>query len=140
MGRRLTSGCSSGWRTTSCWPPPAGRRRDEGFGARLTEAVRGEWDGAALRAFVYHPNISMHRDMPFTHHFVGRLPGGGFGWLDNPLTRADAELITERPQRLLPDFEQYGMRDAYEAMMDRLYHLSSHAGLRHDHDGGGVIG
>ncbi|MEV0345921.1 hypothetical protein AB0H88_09140 [Nonomuraea sp. NPDC050680] len=71
--------------------------------------------------------IIVHRDQPFAANFVGRRPDGLFGWVDNPLTRQDVDLITERLQALRPEFERHGLRPEYEVMMDRLYQVADHA-------------
>ncbi|MEU7744081.1 hypothetical protein [Nonomuraea sp. NPDC049158] len=71
--------------------------------------------------------IIVHRDQPFAANFVGRRPDGLFGWVDNPLTRQDVDLITERLQALRPEFERHGLRSEYEVMMGRLYQVADHA-------------
>ncbi|MFG1956435.1 amidoligase family protein [Nonomuraea sp. NPDC049028] len=71
--------------------------------------------------------ITMHRDQPFASNFIRRRPDGLFGWVDNPLTRQDVDLITERLQALRPEFERHGLHAEYEVMMDRLYQVADHA-------------
>ncbi|MEU0564736.1 hypothetical protein ABZ297_04950 [Nonomuraea sp. NPDC005983] len=71
--------------------------------------------------------LRIYRGQPFARNFFGRRPDGLFGWVDNPLTRSDIELITQRIQALRPEFERHDLLREYEFTMDRLYHVAEHA-------------
>ncbi|MFF5206394.1 hypothetical protein [Streptosporangium sp. NPDC000396] len=71
--------------------------------------------------------IGLHEGLLLGDNFLGRRPDGQFGWIDNPLTRQDVELLTERLHLLRNEFDHYGMEAEFEVMMDRLYHVGQHA-------------
>ncbi|MCF6476294.1 hypothetical protein FAF44_49340 [Nonomuraea sp. MG754425] len=72
-------------------------------------------------------DLGEHEHLVLRGNFLGRRPDGTFGWIDNPLTRQDVELITERLHGLRAEFARHGMPREYDVMMDRLYQVAEHA-------------
>ncbi|MEU9834368.1 hypothetical protein AB0D67_22810 [Streptosporangium sp. NPDC048047] len=97
------------------------------------------------RAFhLRYPGLDVHDGAPFTGNLLGRTPDGGFGWIGNPLTRQDADLVVERVHALRPEFERLGRGGDFDVLMDRLYRIAEHAEgdvplLAHDAPAGGPV-
>ncbi|MEU7899208.1 hypothetical protein AB0B45_40930 [Nonomuraea sp. NPDC049152] len=79
------------------------------------------------KAFDFDTPLSAHRDQPFTAAFLGVRPDGGFGWIDNPLTRSDIDHLQRRLTLLRPEFESRGQLPLFDLMMHRLDELGEHA-------------
>ncbi|MEV0198163.1 hypothetical protein [Nonomuraea sp. NPDC050691] len=75
------------------------------------------------RSFSFKEDRVEFAQNDFSHHYMD--PEGG--WIDNGLTRAEMETITDQITALRPEFERLRRLHWYEDMLDNLYQVSWHA-------------
>ncbi|MEV5950353.1 zeta toxin family protein [Streptomyces sp. NPDC051993] len=64
---------------------------------------------------------------PFVHTFYRETGPHTFAWADNPIPPGDAAIMVRRLEGLRPLFEQFGLADRHDAVMERFDQMAGHA-------------